>query len=236
MNKRNLRMLFFITGLGALMLACNAVNSFLATATPIPTNTPPPTHTPRPTPTVDRTILEDDFSDPFSGWGTGTFDNSSVEYENGGLRITIRTKQYITWSNPNNEIYENIHIDATARNDSTDRIAVFGIICHEQPDQSFYYLGVASDGYYTITNSTVGQDNVTLTDGTSNLIPTGNDPFNIGADCGNGVLTLYVNGQEVASAQDFTYTSGKVGLFAASNDKPNSVDVTFDDFVLTELE
>jgi hypothetical protein len=152
------------------------------------------------------------------------------------LKFIVFSDRYITWSNPNSETYSNVHIDATAKNDSSDRLVIYGILCHEQADQSFYYLGVASDGYYTISKSSSGQDDVSLTNGTSTLVPSGNETFTIGADCGNGNLALYVNGQQVAATQDSSYTSGKVGLFAGSNETPNSVDVTFDDFVVTSLQ
>ena len=128
-----------------------------------------------------------------------------------------------------------MHIDVSAQNNSTDNLTLFGIICHEQVTQSFYYLGVSADGYYTIAKSAVAQDNVTLKDGTSTAVPSDNQSFSIGADCGNGTLALYVNGQQLASVQDATYTSGHVGLFAWSDKATNAVDVTFDNFVMKSL-
>jgi hypothetical protein len=44
-----------------------------------------------------------------------------------------------------------------------------------------------------------------------------------------------VDGQLVDSVSDATFTSGNVGLFAWSDEKQNSTDVTFDDFVVTNL-
>jgi hypothetical protein len=184
----------------------------------------------------DTAILRDDFSDSSSGWGTGTDLSSSVEYAHDGLQFIVFSDRYITWSNPNTETYSNVHIEVTAMNNSADRLVIYGILCHEQSDQSFYYLGVASDGYYTISKSASGQDDLSLTNGTNAPVPTGSETFTIGADCGNGNLVLYVNGQQVATVLDSSYTSGKIGLFAGSNETPNSVDVTFDDFVVTSLQ
>jgi hypothetical protein len=184
----------------------------------------------------DNAILRDDFSNSSSGWGTGTDSNSSVEYMNGGLQFVVYSNYYITWSNPNLEDYQNIHIDVTVKNESSDELAIFGIVCHEQATQSFYYLGVAADGYYTISRSEVGQDDVSLTNGTSTVIPPSTEPFTLGADCGNGSLALYVNGQQIASAQDATFTTGKVGLFAWTDEQQSGANVTFDDFVLTALQ
>jgi len=216
MKKTNWHLLVSIISLIALTLACSSLSL--------------------PKGGGDTAILRDDFSDSSSGWGTGTDSNSSVEYANDGLQFVVFSDRFITWSNPNTETYSNVHIEVSAKNDSSDRLVIYGILCHEQPDQSFYYLGVASDGYYTISKSAASQDDVSLTNGTSTLVPTGSETFTIGADCGNGSLALYINGQQVATMQDSSYTSGKLGVFAGSNDSPNSVNVTFDDFVVTSLQ
>jgi len=217
MKKFKWQVFFSISILAALTLACSSITSLPGLG-------------------GDDALLRDDFSDSNSGWGTGTDDLSSVEYGNGGLQFIVFSDKYFTWSTPSTEAYENIHIETSVKNDSSDRLAVFGFICHEQGSTTaFYYLGVAADGYYAISKSSVAQDDVILTDGTSASIPSGTDPFTIGADCGNGNLALYVNGQQIASANDSSYTSGSPGLFAASGDQPSAVDVTFDDVVITSL-
>jgi hypothetical protein len=49
-------------------------------------------------------------------------------------------------------------------------------------------------------------------------------------------LTLYVNGAQVASVNDSTYSSGRVAVMVWSADEPGKVsNVSFDDFVMTEL-
>jgi hypothetical protein len=58
----------------------------------------------------------------------------------------------------------------------------------------------------------------------------------VGGDCGNGKLTLYVDGKQIASVSDNTYGNGRVGLFIWSGEKVSSADVTFDDFLITSLE
>ncbi|MBL0346156.1 hypothetical protein [Candidatus Villigracilis affinis] len=56
-----------------------------------------------------------------------------------------------------------------------------------------------------------------------------------GVDCGNGKLTLYVDGQQIASVDDTTYPSGGFALFALSGEQANGADVAFDDFIITQL-
>ena len=57
----------------------------------------------------------------------------------------------------------------------------------------------------------------------------------LGLDCSNGSMTLYVNGQQIDSVSDSSYTSGVIGLFAASDDQESGANVTFDDFSSSQL-
>ena len=142
------------------------------------------------------------------------------------------------WSTPNSEDYENIHIEVTAKNDSTDSTGAFGIICNLQITDTSYYFAVTGAGEYAIGRYTLTGDALLTNDGqwgNSDAITSGAASYRIGADCGNGTLTLYVDGQQVDSVNDDYYTSGNVGLFAWSGETPDGTDVTFDDFVVTKL-
>ena len=57
----------------------------------------------------------------------------------------------------------------------------------------------------------------------------------IGADCGKGKLTLYVDGKQIASVSDSAYTTGNVALFTWSGEDVEAANVSFDNFLMTEL-
>ena len=180
---------------------------------------------------------KDDFSNSGSGWGTGTDADSSVEYSNGGLDFKVLSPAYVTWSTPGLEGYENTHLEVNVQNNSTDPEAFFGFICNEQgTTNAFYYVGVSPDGYYAFNKSkVVGEDEV-LKEGTSDIISGSAQSMRLGLDCKNGSLTLYVNGQQIDSITDSTYTNGVFGLFAASDDEQNGTNVIFDDFASSKIE
>ncbi|MBI3152602.1 MAG: hypothetical protein HYZ21_10740, partial [Chloroflexi bacterium] len=48
-------------------------------------------------------------------------------------------------------------------------------------------------------------------------------------------LTLYVDGQEIDSATDTSYTRGGLGLIVWSAEDANKTDVSFDDFLVTDI-
>ena len=181
-------------------------------------------------------LPKDDFSSSSSGWGTGTDSSSSVEYANSGLQIIVYQPFYVSWSTPDTTVYENIHIEANVTNTSTDPQAMFGIICNEQgTTNSFYYVGVSSDGYYAFIKSSIVGDDVYLKEGNSAAISAASTSMRIGLDCANGSLSLYVNGQQIDSVSDSSYTSGVIGLFAASGEQNSGTNITFDDFAVTKL-
>lgn len=234
---------------GVFLMASNLGGS--STPTPLPpTETiisipPTSTHASLPTPTIPvvntgDVLLEDDFSDD-SKWGTLTDTDSSVQYENSTLHMEVFRENFVIWSTPNDEDYGRVHVEVTVTTNSTDPTTAYGFICAQQPkDWSFYYLAVTPAGEYAVIKATDGEDDLFLTgDGkwaTSSEVAYQAATYRVGADCGGGKLTLYVDGKQIASVTDSTYGTGRVGLFTWSGDKAPSADVNFDDFLLTSLE
>lgn len=186
-------------------------------------------------------LLQDDFSGD-SNWGTGTDSDSSVEYASDALRFQIYRDNYIVWSTPNDEVYENIHVEVTVNPGDSDVDTAFGIICYQQNPitDSYYYMVITPAGDYAIAKAALALTDVFLTNddqwAVSDLIEKNKSSYRVGADCGNGTLTLYVDGQQIASVNDTTYTSGGVGLQVWSGADVSTADISFDDFVVTKLE
>jgi len=219
------RVLIAVTGLTLAALACQAVSAGEDTVTDTPTIT-------------NNVILQDDFSSV--RWGTGTDSDSSVEYVDDALKIVVFTENYFVWSIPNDEIYSNIHLEATMINNDTDSTTAFGFICNKSEGNDFYYLAMTPAGQYAIALAESGQTDLFLTNNDewadSDLIAVNADSYRIGADCGNGRLALYVDGQQIASVSDTTYTEGQVALFVWSGEDTGlTTDVSFDDFKMERL-
>lgn len=184
-------------------------------------------------------LLSDDFSSVT--WGTGTDAESSVEYANDALQFIVFRTNYFVWSTPNDENYGNVHAEVTALNNSTDSTTAFGVICHMQVTDVSYYFAVTPAGQYAIGRSQLASDDLFLTNNdqwaNSDLIPVNESSYRVGADCAsNGTLTLYVNGTQIATVNDTTYTSGNVALFVWSGEEPSGANISFDDFQLSLIE
>lgn len=234
---------------GTALMASNLLGSSTPTIPPatetVPSAAPANTSAPLPSATIPvnhtgEILLEDDFSDD-SIWGTITDTESTVGYENNTLNMRIFRENWVIWTTPNDENYRNIHMEVTVTANDSDPTTAFGFICAQQPkDWSFYYLAATPAGQYAIIKATDGESDVILTgDGEwefSDSITENAASYHVSANCGNGRLTLYVDGQQIASVTDSTYGTGRVGLFAWSGDKASSANVNFDDFLLASLE
>lgn len=249
---KDLKVYLAIAVLALAALACQAVTGSngrpQSSVTEISTQEDGAPATDAPLPTEEApagngdVLLEDDFSsDSRSKWGTGTDTDSAVEYVSDALNMQVFTKSYFVWSTPNDKDYENIHTEVTAINNNTDPTTAFGIICYQQHPitQSNYYFAITPAGEYAIAKASLALDDVFLTNENqwtkSDDIAKNAGSYRIGADCGDGILTLYVDGRQVASVSDTTYTNGGVALFAWSGEKAATTNVSFDDFLVTKL-
>jgi hypothetical protein len=156
--------------------------------------------------------------------------------------MIVFTKNYFVWSTPNDQDYQNVHMEVTVLNNGTDSTTAFGLMCNQQPgvDNSFYYFAVTAAGQYAIAKAEEGADtDIFLTNNdewaTSDLIVKNAASYRIGADCGNGTLALYVDGQPIVSISDSSYSNGGVAVFTWSGEEATTTDVSFDDFLMTEL-
>lgn len=232
--KGKVRIVLAVVVLWLATLACAAVTGGESAETPeIPAVEAAPTDASK-----GETILSDDFSE--DAWGTGTDEDSSLEYENEALRFIIYKENFFVWSMPEKKTYSNIHVEVTAYDNSSDPNTAFGVMCNLEDGSSNYYFAVTPSGLYAIAKSQETEEDLFLTNddqwGTSDLIPQNQSSYRIGVDCASdGTLTLYINGAQIDSVKDTTYTAGRVGLMVWSADEPSASDVSFDDFEMTSL-
>lgn len=189
---------------------------------------------------LGEVILQDDFSSADTTWGAIDDENSLVQLDNGALRMVISKRNWFVWSSPNSIAYRDVYLETTVINNDTDQYTVFGLFCNQQTDgQSFYYFGITPAGQYAIARVDSGVLDNFLTNndqwGFSSLIPQNASSYRVAADCGNGVLTLYVNGQQIDTVTDATYTSGRAGVFIWSAEQATKTDISFDDFLLANF-
>jgi ribosomal protein L40E len=168
--------------------------------------------------TIYNTLYEDDFSDTNSGWGYYESENGSANYENGGYQINVISPNWLVWTTLPNKFQSDVRIevDATKTNGSDNNI--FGVICRYQEGDSYYFLGLSSDGYAAIAKVIDGNGDlmfISSEDGNMVKVSAINQGFStnhIRAECVGSSLSLYINGTLSASATDTEFTDGGVGM------------------------
>jgi hypothetical protein len=186
-----------------------------------------------PTSLVPGALYKDNFAKTDSGWCVDSDSTSSSGYDAGEYVFKVQQTNWFVWCTPDQK-FDAIHIEATAKNTNATDDTVFGLLCHYQNADTFYYLGITSGGLYTI-RLFINKEEQILSEDTSEFIPSEADSYRLGADCGNGALALYVDGNEVARATDSTYKSGDIGVFVWSGDEVPS-EIHYDDLVVTRLD
>jgi hypothetical protein len=194
------------------------------------------TPVPQATMTASKILYQDDFSRTDGGWVTGADADTTVEYLNGGMRILIKSPNFVTWSRPHQNLPVDVRVEADATKVAGPDINAFGVFCRFKDKDHFYRGYATSDGYVAIVTRENGTSKViSAADGKlhhSSSVNQGNALNHLRLDCIGSTLTLYVNGKRAASAIDTALTSGgDVGVVAGA-EEDGGVDILFNNFVV----
>jgi len=178
-------------------------------------------------------LFQDDFSDSSSGWDQVNTSDAITDYAGGAYNIVVNKTQYDSWANPGQSFAGDVQVEVDATKNGGPDTNDFGVICHYQDVSNFYFLQLTSDGYAVIGKVTNGDQ--TYISGEklqeASAVKQGDATNHIRADCVGNTLTLYANGDQVATATDTEHTGGDVGLIAGTFDT-GGADILFDNFVV----
>ncbi len=205
----------------------------LALALPACQFLPAAASTPTPVAQTGDTLFYDDFTNPGSGWDRFSSAEGIMDYDGSGYRFLVNALQTNFWSTPGKS-YGDVRIDvdvAKLRGPDENRV---GLLCRFVQG-NYYFFMVSSDGFYTIGKFMGG---IAVQLGQSEMqynpaIRTGLAVNHLRANCIGNTLTFYVNGDQVAQAQDADIAAGDVGLLAGTFTEPG-VDVIFDNFLVSQ--
>ncbi|HEX7541001.1 MAG TPA: hypothetical protein VF352_02625, partial [Anaerolineales bacterium] len=162
-----------------------------------------------------------------------TTENGTTDYANGGYEINITTTTFIKWANPSQSFQNDVRIEVDATKSGGPDDNAFGVICRYQDMDNFYFFYISSDGYIGIGVEKAGSETI-ISSSDGNLVSDSNinqgaATNHLRADCVGSTLTLYVNGTQIATATDSTFTGGDVGLIARTF-KVAGTDILFKNF------
>jgi len=178
-------------------------------------------------------LLEDDFSDPGSGWEVGDYDTGSVGYKDGIYFVTSLGGGDMMWGVASRS-FDNlvIEVDATQVSAPANDNNAYGVMCRVQPNDDGYLLHISGDGYYSIYRVVGGNSEALLDWAKSDLILQGNATNQILAVCDGPDLALFINGELLGEANDSTFSEGDIALTATSFEEGEPTEIHFDNLVV----
>jgi hypothetical protein len=176
-------------------------------------------------------LFQDDFARPISGWNRFTAAEGTMDYNAAGYRILVNSLNTNFWSTPHKN-FADVRMEVDAGKLGGPDENRIGLLCRFTGNDYYFFL-MSSDGFYGIGIYT-GEQAILLGQGemqANSNIKTGLAVNHLRADCAGNTLTFYINGFQVASAQDAKLKSGDIGLLAGTFTQPG-VDIIFDNFVV----
>lgn len=178
-----------------------------------------------------QVLYQDDFSDSNSGWPTAADADKAASYTaDGQYLLQAFTKQQDVWAHPGQD-FSDVSIEVDATKSSGPDNNGFGVVCRFQDNNNFYFFMASSDGYQVIGKYDNGNSVYLSADKMQTTSAVHSGTNQVRGDCNGSTLTFYINGQQVSSVTDTSFTSGDVGVIVGTFDDPN-VGITFDNFVV----
>jgi tRNA A-37 threonylcarbamoyl transferase component Bud32 len=199
------------------------------TITPeVPTPFPP---TDTPITAAGPVLWDDDFSDPNSGFYSGTDVDGTIEYRAGEYLLEVIPNNRIVWVNLGNYVRD-VEISVDMRVVQPTGNTGHGVLCRYQDVDNFYGLEISEDGYYTIWRRQ-NAEYTFLVDWQYLEALVQDRPIRITVSCVGDRLSLAADGVLLAETNDSTFTSGDIGVLVETYDVGNAL-IAFDNFYAVE--
>ncbi|MBN1221181.1 MAG: FHA domain-containing protein [Anaerolineae bacterium] len=162
-------------------------------------------------------IYEDDFSDSFGGWDDAFDAYTTKQYGNNRYQIEINTDNLIAWGLANRKIAD-FELEVEVRQEDGAKSNSYGLLFRVKDRDKFYRFDISGDGFFLVSKFLDGQW-YNLVDWTPS--PDINPDTNIlKVSAFGSKITVWANGQPLASVTDDSFSDGNFGFFASTFGEP----------------
>jgi len=180
-------------------------------------------------------LYQDDFAADAGNWLLESDLDASASYADGQLHLSITTPNLVAWAELQDRTFDDfvLEIDAT-QVDGPDNNS-YGVVFRIKNPSAYYRFDISGDGYYALTRRDEDEGGrwtwITEDWLESAAIHRGASTNKIKIVAQGSHLVFYVNGQQIAEADDSAYRSGAIGLNAGSFHEPG-VTIAFDNLTI----
>jgi hypothetical protein len=222
------------------LLTSGCTNTGSTSTVPVATPAPPAayvTATPTLIPVQKNVLFSDDLSSWRSEWEpVYDYTDGKIFYSGGSLHIRDNNPPSGTMYHTLNKNFNDFILEVdTKLIDGTDDNWQ-GVNIRVQDEDNGYSFAVSGDGYYTITKTQNGDIKSLIGKPTrSSYVNTGVGATNhIRVEANKNTLSLSVNGHDLSTVTDNTFTEGKVELMANAQ-SDDFTEVVFNNVVITQI-
>ena len=172
---------------------------------------------PRPTPMPEAVLpWHDDFSDPASGWQAESDASAEVGYQEGAMRVLVKTHNLSAWASAGRE-FSDFHLTVEATQVAGPDNNEYGVLVRMRDPSHFYCFSISGDGYYQVRKYN-GAEREALSGewAASDAIHLGVATNTLEVVCQGDMMAFLVNGVQLAQVEDTAYSRGDIGLYAGS--------------------
>jgi TolB protein len=175
-------------------------------------------------------IYEDDFGDSASGWDDAFDTYTTKQYGNNRYQIEVITSNLVAWGLANRDVAD-FEVEVEAKLEDGADTNGYGLLFRFQDRENFYRFDISGDGYYLLSKFIKGEW-ITLADWTASPFINKGKAANILKVSAFGPhITVWANGQQLASVKDDSLVHGNFGFFAGTFSDPH-IWVSFDNLKL----
>lgn len=211
------------------------IDWFPVTATPTLIPTAISTPTPDQRPGQAELILNDPFSD-LTQWQIVHNNIGNVEYGDQELTVAVSKSGGSLQSLRNSPVLDNFYLEITANPDMCRAADSYGLLLRASGPLDFYRYSINCNGQIRLERVNHGETYILQDWMASGQVPTGSPlVLSLGVWAYSNELRFFINDVYQFSAQDAVWKSGKIGVFAHSNED-TALTVSFYDLKIVGLE
>lgn len=173
---------------------------------------------------------EDDFSDSFGGWDDAFDTHTRKVYGNNRYQIEVNTSNLVAWGLANRDVAD-FEMEVETKLEDGDESNSYGVLFRFLDHNNFYRFDVSGDGYFLVSKFVDGEWTTLLDWTKSEAINTGGVANILKVSAFGPELTLWANGQQLATFTDDSLAHGNFGFFAGTFAEPYAW-VSFDNLKL----